>query len=104
MRRISCIAILGALLLFAAEAGAVRSGGHNPPTRKLEAAFKVLGGYRAQSEDGCYPSARRAAKLIEIWSNPEAGLGGLVRGGPQPGLRDRASQLLRAGVDGPEGG
>ncbi len=50
----------------------VRSGGHNPPTRKLEAAFKVLGGWRAQSDDGCYPGVRRAAKLIEHWSDPES--------------------------------
>jgi hypothetical protein len=70
----SSIAVLVALLLFPALAPAVRSGGHNPPTRKLEAAFKVLGGYRAQSENGCYPFPRRAAKLIEIWSNPDAGV------------------------------
>jgi hypothetical protein len=68
------IGVVALLLALPSSAAAVRSGGHNPPTRKLEAAFKVLGGYRAQSEDGCYPSARRAAKLIEIWSNPEAGV------------------------------
>jgi hypothetical protein len=66
------ILAMAGLLLFAAEAFGVRSGGHNPPTRKLEVAFKVLGGYRAQSEDGCYPSPGRGAKLIDVWSRVDA--------------------------------
>lgn len=70
--RWSLIAILTGLLVWSASAFAVRSGGHNPPTRKLEAGFKVAGGVRAGSEDGCYPPARRLAKLIDRWAHPKA--------------------------------
>jgi hypothetical protein len=66
------IAALVALLVWSAGAFAVRSGGHNPPTRKLEAAFKVAGGKRAASEDGCYPGPRRMAAEIRRWSHPDA--------------------------------
>ena len=62
-------AILIALLLCSESALAVRSGGHNPPTRKLEEAFKVIGGLRAESEDGCYPSPREMIAAIRFWTN-----------------------------------
>jgi hypothetical protein len=65
-------AVLVGLAACADGAVAVRSGGHNPPTRKLEAAFKVAGGLRAASEDGCYPPPRRLAALIRTWAHPEA--------------------------------
>ena len=51
----------------AERAQAVRSGGHNLPTRKLEIAFKVAGGQRAGSKDGCYASPRRMAALVRFW-------------------------------------
>jgi hypothetical protein len=63
---------LVAALVCSASALAVRSGGHNPPTRKLEAGFKVAGGLRAASDDGCYPRPRRMAALIRTWAHPEA--------------------------------
>lgn len=79
------IAFLVALLVNPASAVAVRSGGHNPPTRKLEAAFKVAGGVRAGSRNGCYPAPRRLAALISEFAHPEAdvaeGLGSVDRPG-----------------------
>lgn len=70
MRRGSFLAaILIALLVCSESALAVRSGGHNPPTRKLEEAFKVIGGLRAESEDGCYPSPREMIAAIRFWTN-----------------------------------
>jgi hypothetical protein len=64
--------VLVALLALPAAASAVRSGGHNPPTRKLEAAFKVAGGKRAGSEDGCYLPPREMAAAVRRWSHPDA--------------------------------
>jgi hypothetical protein len=66
------IGALVALLVCSSSAFAVRSGGHNPPTRKLEAAFKVAGGKRAGSEDGCYPAPHRLAAAIRRWAHPDA--------------------------------
>ena len=55
----ACLIIAVAVLLgYPAGADAVRSGGHNPPTRKLEVAFKVAGGVRAGRKDGCYAAPR----------------------------------------------
>ncbi len=68
MKSTLSIAALVALLAFPPSADALRSGGHNPPTRKLELAFKVMGGVRAGSKDGCYPDPRRAVRLIDYWS------------------------------------
>jgi hypothetical protein len=69
---VTLIAALVGLLVWSGTASAVRSGGHNPPTRKLEAAFKVAGGKRAGSEDGCYPGPRRMAKAIRRFAHPDA--------------------------------
>src|SRR3954452_16090435 len=63
----SLILVLAGFLLFPPGASAIRTGGHNAPTRKLETAFKVLGGVRVH-DNGCYPAPRRGAKLIEIYS------------------------------------
>ena len=59
-------------LAYPAGADAVRSGGHNPPTRKLEIAFKVAGGVRAGRKDGCYAAPRRMAALVHHWGRLEA--------------------------------
>ena len=56
------------MLLGSADAAdAVRSGGHNTPTRRLEIAFKVAGGQRDGSKNGCYAPPRRMAALIRFW-------------------------------------
>jgi hypothetical protein len=71
------------LIAGAESTEAVRSGGHNAPTRKLEIAFKVAGGARDGSEDGCYPWPRWMAALIRHWGHLEAdvtrGFGGVTR-------------------------
>jgi hypothetical protein len=92
-RTAALIALLVALLTYSASAVAVRSGGHNPPTRKLEAAFKVAGGLRVAS-NGCYPGPRRLAAAIRRWAHPDAdvanGLGSLDRPGVVYVLRRNA--------------
>ena len=69
MRIVVCLVTVAAVLhrAYPEAADAVRSGGHNPPTRKLEIAFKVAGGVRAGSKDGCYAPPRRMAALIRFW-------------------------------------
>src|SRR5262245_65150518 len=68
--------LLAAAVLFGYPdaADALRSGGHNPPTRKLEVAFKVAGGVRAGSKNGCYAPPRRMAGLIRHWSELDSGV------------------------------
>jgi hypothetical protein len=72
MRVVCLLAAVAVLLVYPAGADAVRSGGHNPPTRKLEIAFKVAGGVRAGRKDGCYAAPRRMAALIHHWGRLEA--------------------------------
>jgi hypothetical protein len=83
MARIVCLLSAAAVLCFPAAADAVRSGGHNAPTRKLEVAFKVAGGVRAGRKDGCYAEPRRMAALIHHWGHLESevarGFGGVTR-------------------------
>ena len=69
-------AILIALLALLAGTGFAKRGGagHNPPTRKLEAAFKYALHERSVSQDGCYPAPRRLAKLIARLSNLKTGV------------------------------
>ena len=51
---------------------AVRSGGFDPASRKLEIAFKVAGGARDGSKDGCYPRLGGAVGLIRHWAHLKA--------------------------------
>jgi hypothetical protein len=65
LRRILPALVVLIALLATSEASARPGGaGHNPPTRKLEAAFKVANHQRSRSEDGCYPAPARVAKAI----------------------------------------
>ena len=64
--------VLVVLLVSPAEALGVRSGGHHPPSRKLEDGFKVIGGLRAASKDGCYARPDKLARGIRRWGNPDA--------------------------------
>jgi hypothetical protein len=79
--RYVCMLTTAVLLIGTASAEAVRSGGHNLPTRKLEIAFKVAGGQRAGAKDGCYAPPRRMAALIGFWgplpSEVARGFGGV---------------------------
>lgn len=73
MTRIVSLLIAAAVMIGCPEAAdAVRSGGHNQPTRKLEIAFKVAGGVRAGRKDGCYAAPRRMAILIHHWGGLDA--------------------------------
>jgi hypothetical protein len=80
------LAALVALLALAPGGLAVTVGGHNPPTRKLETAFKVMGGARARAHDGCYPEVRRAVKLIEFWSVFDVGISRGLSGVDRPNV------------------
>jgi hypothetical protein len=57
------IAILAVLLACPAGASA-RGGGHNPPTKQLEAAYSAALTARIMSADGCYPAPSKLARLI----------------------------------------
>lgn len=70
--RSGLLVLLVGLLVLPAEALGVRAGGYNPPSRKLEDAFKVIGGVRAASDDGCYLPPRALAVKIRRWGNPDA--------------------------------
>jgi hypothetical protein len=65
-RRTLPIFVLLLALALAATALGIRSGGagHNPPTRKLEGAFKVALYERSVSQEGCYPEPARLAKIL----------------------------------------
>ena len=70
--RIVCLLVAAVLIGYPTGAHAVRSGGHNDPTRKLEIAFKVAGGVRDGSKDGCYAPPLRMAALIRHWGHLDA--------------------------------
>lgn len=72
MRGTGLIVLLVGMLVFPIEAFGVRAGGYNAPSRKLEDAFKVIGGVRAASDDGCYLPPNALATKIDRWGNPNA--------------------------------
>jgi hypothetical protein len=99
-------AILVGLLVLPTSAAAVRAGGHNKPTRKLETAFKVAGRERAADPQGCYPSAQRMASLIKQRLNTKAvvvgGIGAVNRSNLIHVIKkgtncDRITMAIRAG-------
>ena len=65
-RKLPVVAIvLSALLAAPANSPAIVGGaGHNKPTKKLEAAYKIALYLRSVSADGCYPPPKRLAKAI----------------------------------------
>jgi len=94
-RALLAAAVLIALLALLAGTGFAKRGGagHNPPTRKLEAAFKYALHERSVSLDGCYPVPRRLAKLIARESNLKMG----VAKGPGSVHRSNVVFVLRKG-------
>jgi hypothetical protein len=61
--------------LLACPASAFADGaGHNPPTRKLEAAFTVALSERVESEDACYPAPPRLAAAIRAGAGLRTGV------------------------------
>jgi hypothetical protein len=89
------VAILIALIGLLAGTGFAKRGGagHNPPTRKLEAAFKYALYERSVSLDGCYPAPNQLAKLIARKSNLKTS----VAGGPGSVGRANVVYVLRQG-------
>ena len=86
MRRATLlIALFTALLAF--PAGALADGaGHNPPTKKLEAAFSIALTLRVASADGCYPSPSTMIPFIKKYGRVNAGVSSGVRSTPRPGI------------------
>jgi hypothetical protein len=75
MRRIlPALVVLIALLATLQAAARPGGAGHNPPTRKLEAAFKVANHQRSVSKDGCYPAPSRVAQAIRQRKGFETGV------------------------------
>jgi hypothetical protein len=68
-RMLPLIVVLIGLLACSENALAVRAGGHNAPTKKLEKAFKVVASKRVASRNGCYPPERQAAGVIRRKTN-----------------------------------
>lgn len=95
MRRLLPPLILLIALLATSQADARRGGaGHNPPTRKLEAAFKFALHARSVSKDGCYPSPARIGRLIAKQSN----LRTAVARNPNGASRANVVYVLRNGT------
>jgi hypothetical protein len=63
-RTLPLISALVALLVVSDGGLAAGFGGHNPQTRKLEAAFSTALSARIDSKNGCYPAPPQLAKLI----------------------------------------
>jgi hypothetical protein len=76
MRKALPALVLALVALLAASLADARRGGagHNPPTRKLEAAFKIALHQRSVSEDGCYNSPRELADQIAYESDLRTGV------------------------------
>jgi hypothetical protein len=71
MRRLLPLLIAAVATLAGTSATAVGQvqGGHDAPTRTLEAAFKVALFERSGAADGCYPAPARLAKLFRKRTN-----------------------------------
>jgi hypothetical protein len=67
-------ALVAALTLTGVAQAKPDPAGHNGPTRKLEAAFKVAQFERAGDPNGCYPDAARMATLIVERTGHAAGV------------------------------
>jgi hypothetical protein len=87
--------LLIALLAAPASSPAVVGGaGHNKPTKKLEAAYKIALYLRSVSADGCYPPPKQLAKAIHK-QNPKIKVG--VARGPRSVHRQGIVYILRQG-------
>jgi len=89
--------MLLALLVAPASAPAIVGGaGHNKPTKKLEAAYKIALYLRSVSADGCYPPPKRLAKAIHK-KNPRIKV--RVVHGPRNATRQGIVYILRQGTN-----
>ena len=92
-RTLPLISVIVALLVCADGALAASFGGHNPATRKLEAAFSTALSARVDSKNGCYPAPSRLAKLIR----KRRGFGTGVAGGVGSARVQGLVYVLRSG-------
>jgi hypothetical protein len=97
-RTLTLVAILLAALLAApASAPAIVGGaGHNKPTKKLEAAYKIALYLRSISADGCYPPPKKLAKAIHKMNHK---IKVRVIGGPGGARRLGIVYILRKGTN-----
>lgn len=82
-RTLPLIALAAAVALPASASGA--TAGHNKPTKRLEAAFKIAQFERAHSADGCYPAPKEMASELR-------------KAGQRAAVASRAGSVKRAGV------
>jgi hypothetical protein len=80
-----------------AQAKAPDPAGHNGPTRKLEAAFKVAQFERAGDPNGCYPNAPTMAALIIERTGQAAGVIGNQKSIKKPNIIFVVSGATRCG-------
>ena len=99
MRRTLPLLAILLIVLLAAPAGApaiVGGAGHNKPTKKLEAAYKIALYLRSVSTDGCYPPPKKLARTIHK-INPKIKV--RVTGGPRSVHRQGIVYILRHGTN-----
>jgi hypothetical protein len=72
-RALPTVAVLTALLVWAASAFAIKAG-YNEPTRKIEAAFKIAQFHRAGDPEGCYPAPKQMVSILRRKTNFRVGV------------------------------
>ena len=70
---VSLISVLAGMLLITSSAFGIKAG-HNLPTDRLEAAYKIALFERRFSKDGCYPRPRALAKAIHKGTHRKVGV------------------------------
>jgi hypothetical protein len=89
--------LLVALLAAPSNAPAIVGGaGHNKPTKKLEAAYKIALYLRSVSADGCYPPPKKLAKKIHKMNHK---IKVRVVQGPRNARRQGVVYILRKGTN-----
>ncbi len=99
MRRTPLLLAVLLIALFAAPGAApaiVGGAGHNKPTKKLEAAYKIALYLRSVSDDGCYPPPKQLAKAIHR-TNKRIRV--RVVGGPGAARKQGIVYILRHGTN-----
>ena len=90
---VSLISVLAGMLLHHVGAFGIKAG-HNLPTDRLEAAYKIALFERRFSQDGCYPRPRAPAKAIHKGTHRKVGVAPEHAAARQPerGLRPAAGR------------
>src|SRR5690349_1280261 len=100
MRRLLALVAIALIALLVAAPGSapaiVGGAGHNKPTKKLEAAYKIALYLRSVSADGCYPPPKKLAKKIHKMNRK---IKVRVIGGPGGASRQGIVYILRKGTN-----